>query len=109
MFIGQVIFKSSDPVYSPIFNRGGKNMTAYLDVSQAEGTTLQFDVDIEHKNTTEDSWTVAGSFTQITGKGASNKSVTDVKEQLRFKYTLAGTSSNDSWIRVAILPVVWYS
>jgi hypothetical protein len=88
-------------------SRGGKAAVFGLDVLQAEGTSPSLAVEIQHKNLSENhstSWASIGSFSGVTGTGMITAKAENLKEQIRLKFTLSGTSA---WMRVQMVPVSW--
>ena len=79
--------------YSEPFPRGGPSAVFTMDVvAIADAPT--FVVTVEHRNS-NDTWTVAGTFPNITGQGVSTKDITGLKQLLRFKYSFTSTDEND--------------
>lgn len=71
--------------YSPQFPRGGMAAVFSIETEFVVGSpTLQ--VDVEHRNEDDTSWTVAGSFSGITAAGVSTADVTSLKEMIRLSY-----------------------
>ena len=91
MIVGITLMKMSGlPYFSPTFARGGNAAVFACEGLQfSSGGTL--DIDIEHKNVDDTSWSLLASFTQITTAIVETKDASAIKEQLRFKYTIGGS------------------
>ena len=91
MVIGITLMKMSGlPYYSPQFPRGGNAaLFACEGLQFSSGGTL--DIDVEHKNESDTSWGLLGSFAQITTAVVEKEDASAIKELLRFKYTIGGS------------------
>ena len=47
-------------------------------------------VTVEHKDFADAAWVTAGTFTNITGTGVETLTVSDLKEEIRFKFGFSG-------------------
>lgn len=92
MVVGTTLLKlDGNPYYSPQFNRGGNAGQFSSQVLNIAGVS-GFDIDVEHKNAEDTAWTTLVSFSTMTTTGIYNANGAAVKEQLRFKYTVAGAN-----------------
>lgn len=85
---GEEICKSSTYVYSPAFARGGSRLLVPFEVLDVSGG-CQVDVDVEHKNFDDTSWSTAGSFSSMNSAGLSTLTVDDPKEEVRLRVLLS--------------------
>ncbi|MFO0981500.1 MAG: hypothetical protein U1E76_07050 [Planctomycetota bacterium] len=107
--IGELLIKDATSVHSPIISRGTDAGTFAYNLLQLGGTTTgSVAAAVEHRNADESSWTNAGSPPPPRPDRSSRRSVADLKELTRFKFTL-NSGSSDAWARVAIMPPVWTS
>ena len=91
MVIGQTLMKlAGTAYYSPTFGRGGLAAVFACEVFQVSSSGT-LDIDVEHKNAEDTSFTTLGSFTQFSLAGVDTKDLTGIKEQVRFKCTIGGT------------------
>lgn len=107
MIVGTTINHPGDttPYYSPSFPRGGEAANFSLDVTHLVGT-LTFDVDVEHKNMEDTTWSSAGTFTGITATGVSVKDITGLKEEIRIKSSFSTGSAGD-FVHVVVAEPAW--
>jgi len=106
MVVGTTLMKlAGTAYYSPQFNRGGNAATFYCDVLQL-GSSPTLDIDVEHKNSEDTSWTTLASFTSITTTGVKNVDGSAIMEQLRFKYTVTGAQVYSS-VHFNMLAPTW--
>ena len=71
-------------MYTPVVNRDGDTAEFIVEVLQAGPV---FNVDIEHKNRKDSSWSVAASLTTIQNNGSYATVARGLKEQVRLKVT----------------------
>lgn len=109
MLIGELLIQDSSAVYTIPIPRLSANVTFYVNVLQrGGGTAPTINIDIEHRDSIDDSWTTAASFSAITSTGTASKQATGVKELVRLKTTLSSGSVGDSFARIAyLMPPVW--
>jgi hypothetical protein len=105
MLVGVTLIKSSTAYYSPAFGRGGEKGLFAVDCLNLEGTAT-LDIDIEHKNREDTSWTTAETFAQIGAVEFSSREVSALKEQLRLKYTVGGASPS-SFVHFFVYAPTW--
>lgn len=105
MVVGITLFKNVTPYYSPTFGRGGL-AAAFACELLLVGTGGTLDIDVEHKNHDDVSFSSLGSFAQLTAPGVEPKDLVGVKEQLRFKYTVGGTQAW-SFVHFNMLAPAW--
>ena len=84
---GEEICKSADYVYSPTFARGGSRLLVPFEVLDVSGG-CQVNVDVEHKNLDDTTWTTAGSFSAISSASLSTLTVDEPKEEVRLRVLL---------------------
>jgi len=95
MVVGETLMKlSGSDYFSPQFNRGGN--AAIFSCECLQITASGFDIDVEHKNSEDTSWGLAGSFSTITMPGVTFEPISALKEQIRFKYTVTGSNAYDA-------------
>jgi hypothetical protein len=107
MLTGVTLLKSANSYYCPGFTRAGQKVAVTVEaltLSAPGDATL--DIDIEHKNFGDTSWTTAASFTQFIAESVQTKEVSSPKEMLRLKYTVGGASASD-FAHFSVYPVVW--
>src|SRR5262249_5502648 len=92
--LGEFLYTSGTAVYTPVVDRVSNKVAITVEVIQISGTTPTLDIDIEHKNGVDSSWSTAASFTQMTTAGVYSKSATGLKEQIRLKLTQGGSSAS---------------
>jgi len=95
MVVGTTLLKLDGlAYYSPSFPRGGLAAVFAVDVTNLSGLS-GFLITVEHRDEHDTTWTEAGAFTSITGVGTATKDLADLKQILRFKYTLTGSNAYD--------------
>lgn len=106
MIIGQSV-ASTQTIYSPWFDRVSSEASFYLDII-AVMSGVRLDVYIQHKKRTEaDSAASAiASFTQITTTGVKEKSASNLRELVRFKFTVSDAGSK-AWIHFRVMTTIW--
>ncbi len=106
MMEGELIFRSTDPVYTQPWSGNIANATFAVNVTQKNGLDPSLAIDIEDRNRDEAEWKPVTSFAAITTTGLHTKDVTALlRDYARLKLTLSGTSGTPGpWIRVTILP-----
>ena len=110
MKIGDYISRLSGLAqYSPMFGRGGQDVLFSIDVFDAPGGGVNLNVDVEHKNSDDTSWTAFGSFTAISSTGVKTKDLSGCREQLRFKFSVSGGGSPNTYdtFYINVLAPVW--
>ncbi|MEZ4495175.1 MAG: hypothetical protein R3C29_17905 [Dehalococcoidia bacterium] len=103
---------STPSVYSPWVNRMGDNMLYSVDLVDKSGSALQLKVTVLTKNT-EDLPSAQTTLTNITTTGSGSEVVTEeqaggIKEQVRYKFELAGTIAAGDWVLFRMLQPIWY-
>ena len=107
-FIGDTILHdgSTDPTYyTPPFGRRGEKAVFTIETTHTKGGPV-VTPSVEHKNPEDTTWTVAGSFSNITGPGVSEVGIADLKEELRFALVFGGGSAGD-YIHFLIPAPMW--
>ena len=95
MVVGTTLLKlDGTAYYSPSFPRGGLAAVFAANVTQFQGLSA-FAIDVEHRDENEVNFVSAGVFTSITAVGVKTKELGDLKQILRFKYTLTGSNAYD--------------
>jgi len=105
MVIGMTLMKSATAYLSPTFARGGLSATFARELLMV-GTSGTLDIDIEHKNLDDTAFTTAGSFAQLTAAGIGTIGVSALKEQVRFRYSIAGAQAW-SFVHFNMLAPAW--
>jgi hypothetical protein len=105
MVIGITLMKNASPYYSPTFGRGGLAAEFACDMLLI-GSSGTLDIDIEHKNIEDTSFTLLGSFAQITSTGVEPLPIAGIKEQIRFKYAVGGANAS-SFVHFNMLAPAW--
>ena len=82
--------------YSPVIARQTMHAIFVAQVTNCGGGgTITVNVDVQHRNRSDTSWTSAGTFTAITADGIYTKELSGLKELVRYAFNIsgAGTSS----------------
>lgn len=106
MVVGFTLMKlDGNPYYSPQFNRGGNaaQFSAQILAITADG---EIDIDVEHKNADDTSWSLLVSFATASVVSLITADSGGIKEQLRFKYTVDGTHEYDA-VHLQMLAPTW--
>jgi hypothetical protein len=103
--IGITLLKSATPYFSPTFGRGGLAALFACEVLQV-GTGGTLDIEVEHKNPEDVTFSSLGSFTQLTAAGVGTKDLVGVKEQVRFSYLVGGAQAW-SYVHFNMLAPAW--
>lgn len=94
MVVGTTLMKlQGNAYYSPQFNRGGLAANFAVNVEQIAGTTVSFDIDVEHKNADDTAFTTLVSFSNMVAAGLNSIDASGIKEQVRFKYVVNGSAA----------------
>lgn len=97
MLVGQYFMRFGAGVYqySPSFPRGGLGAVFSLDVlALVSGAGL--DMAVEHRNFEDTTWTLYGSAISASLTGVYTLNVTGLKEEVRLRYSVTGTSPTDT-------------
>ena len=70
------------------------------------GGSPALQVDVQHKNFSDTTWTSCGMFANITGTGVHLKDVTSLKQQLRLAFSFASGSTGD-FVALRLLAPMW--
>jgi len=97
MMTGQLFYKSTTRIKSPVYWSPGRAANFSVYVSQLGGTTPTFEADIEHKDPEDSTWQTA-SFASMTAAGSYSIVVNDLRKEYRWSVTAGGGS--DAWARV---------
>jgi hypothetical protein len=102
MIIGFFMFRGTGvDKNSPTFPRGGLAATFVIDLLDLWGTGVELDCDVEHKNTEDTSFAVAGSFATMNAKNVHKKDVSGLKEEVRLVFRVGGTEpANGVYVNV---------
>jgi hypothetical protein len=92
MIVGTTIFHQDGNAYhSPEFPRGGLAATFTVEVMNILlGGAGQLDVVVEHRNSEDVAWAVAGTFSAISSLGAKTLDVTGLEEIVRISFAFSG-------------------
>ena len=105
MVIGITILKMSGGDYeSPTFMRQG--LAALFAVNILKITATSLAIDVQHKNVEDVAWTSLGSFSSITSTGVKTVSLSAIKEQVRFVYTITASNAYDG-VHFDMLAPAW--
>jgi len=80
-------------LYSPSFRRGGEAALFSVEVLAKIGSP-SLAIDVEHKNTEDTTWSSASAFTSITALGVASQDISNLKEEIRIKFTMTGTDGD---------------
>jgi hypothetical protein len=103
MLLGEIVRANLEPVYTRVWARGADAAAFVVEALQVSGS-FGLPIDVEHKNSEDSSWAVAGSLPTLTAVGISAETVSGLKEQVRLKLTVNGVGG---WIRVLIHEPMW--
>jgi len=93
MIIGSTFFRMGGvAAYSPAFPRGGDGATFTVQVFDLNDSP-SFIITIQHKNIADTSWDDLDSFATIMAAGVVSKSVSGIKEMVRFQYVISPPGS----------------
>ena len=101
------VFKesSNEPYYCSGTTRQGASATFGVEATHIGGSPA-LQVDVQHKNFSDTTWTSCGMFANITGTGVHLKDVTSLKEQLRLEFQFASGATGD-FIAFRLLAPMW--
>jgi len=113
MLIGQSVLAPTGGAdyYTPWVPRQGDALTAVVEVLRTSGTIASFSCAGQtknHEDSDADAVALAGSpLTVTTTAGDVSKAVfSDAKELVRYKYSIAGSSSL-RWVHFRANPMIW--
>lgn len=93
MILGELIY--SGIAYTAATPRGGSQAIFSVNVTQLTGGTLT--ITVQHRNASQNAetdWTTLVAFSGITSaNGLNTATATDIKEEVRIKYDLSGTTN----------------
>ena len=92
MVVGTTIFYlDGNAYYSPEFPRGGLAATFCAEIlNLVLNGASQFDIEIEHRNSEDATFSSLGSFSAISSTGNKTVGFAGIKEIVRFKYSFSG-------------------
>ena len=108
---GEVSVRSgTTDVHGQEEERGGNSARFDVDVLQLVNGPAGFnpttvDVEVQHKNYNETSWTQVASFSQFSVTGLASVAATDLRQQIRLVTEVNGDP--DGWARILFLPPIW--
>ena len=105
---GEVMAESGQVVRTPTQGRLGNSARFSVDVLQLLDGALnatKCDIDVEHRNLHEDTWTVAGSFTQLSSTGVASLDLGDLRQLVRLSVEASGDDGGRA--RILVLPPSW--
>lgn len=86
---------------TPTFPRGGGAATFIVDLIDLWAPGAVLDCDVEHKNSEDTSFTVAGSFTTMNTLVPHKLDVSGIKEEVRLVFRVGGTEpTNGAYLNV---------
>jgi len=92
VILGELIY--SGIAYTGASPRGGTKAIFSVDTSQITGGTLV--VTVQHRNASQNAdadWATLVAFGNITATGLSTATASEIKEQVRIKYDLSGSTN----------------
>ena len=94
MVVGQLmLFLSGNTYYSPPFPRGGLAAVFAIDpINATLSASVNFKVELEHKNSEDTTWTTLGTVASVSSTGTTSADLTGIKEECRFAYSFFGGS-----------------
>jgi hypothetical protein len=116
MIIGQsLVAPDADIVGGPVtylgpwMARKSDAATFLLEVQYVSSSGCSIEAFVEHKNSeqADSSAAIAATFATITAPGTYPVGATGLKEWVRYRYDLSGTSSADEWVHMRANTPVW--
>jgi len=105
MVIGMLLLKFGSPYFSPTFARGGLGAVFSAELlGLSAGSSV--DIEIQHKNIADLNFAVLGAIPTLSAAGTDFVNLTGIKEQVRLKYTVNGTTVLDG-VNVNVLAPAW--
>jgi hypothetical protein len=105
MLLGELLFSSSDPAYTPVAKRETDRVSITVEVTQISGTSPSLAVTLQHKNFVDDTWgDHSGGSITLTALGTGAKTYSGLKEQIRLKSVMSGTNA---WARAFYYDPQW--
>ena len=98
---------SVSPVYSRPIPRGGEAVVVSLEVLDLN-STVNFEVSLEHKNSTDSSWTSLTSLPPIASAGVESKYVSGVKEMVRLAVQFATGTAVGDMANLGTFNLAWF-
>lgn len=106
MLDGFFIFKGTVSKFTPPFPRGGLAALFGINLQDLWGASPALDCEVQHKNFDDTSWTTLASFTTMSTIGIHTADVTGLKEEIRLKFTVAGTAAANG-VYLGVLTPMW--
>jgi hypothetical protein len=107
MHVGTIYIRGSGGDYnSPTFPRGGLAATFAIEVFMLSGTSPTFECTVEHKNSEDVVFTIAGSFSSMTTAALHKLDVSSLKEQIRLVFTVGGGAATNM-VYANVLAPMW--
>ncbi len=108
MYIGDLYIRmavgASVVYYSPTFVRGGLAGLFAFDVMGLMGTGTTLECDVEHKNSEDTNFTIAGTFSSMSALQVWTLSVSGLKEEIRLAVRVGGAAANNTVYANALAP-----
>ena len=96
---------SNTPYYCSGTTRQGASATFGVEVTHIGGSP-ELQVEVQHKNRADTSWTGCGWFTNITATDVHLKDVSGLKQQIRLAFSFA-SGSDGEFFGFRLLPAMW--
>lgn len=94
MLTGFYVLKGSGATkYTATFSRGGLSANFQVQVLDLIGAPADLGAVIEHKNVEDTAFLSAGAFPTISSISVANLSVSNIKEQVRYAFTVTAASA----------------
>lgn len=97
MIVGTTLLRlDGNPYFSPEFSRGGLAATFVVEVMNLALAAGALQIDVEHRNSEDTTWSSAGSFSAISSTGAFPADFTGLMEIIRLRVSFTGTAPTDA-------------
>jgi hypothetical protein len=107
--LGELLIRNDGVVRTPDVPRQADSAVFAVDVTRVFGSIApEMTVAVEHRNSAQDSWATAGTFTNVTTEGLKNVTISSLREFVRLKFEITAGSTN-AFMRFQILPPLWKS
>jgi hypothetical protein len=90
---------------TPPIARQSREATFSIEATHVAGTVTLV-ATVEHKNLDESTWASAGTFDDVTAVGVKTKTLSDLKEEIRFAFTYSAGTAGE-FVHVVIPEPTW--
>jgi len=105
--LGELLIRNDSAVRTPDVPRQSDAAVFAVDVTRAFGSVApEMTIAVEHRNSAQDTWATAGTFTTVTSEGLKSATVSNLREFVRLRFELTVGSTN-AFMRFQILPPIW--